>query len=526
MNTFDVLDCLTLAFSVAVSLNAEVAPPRAARRNSAGQSGTHSSTRPERREMTLPHSVASDLLGSKIPLVLAGMGGVARSELVAAVSGAGGFGFLGMVREPPALIETEVTRLRGLGHRRFGVNIIPAATDPALLERQVCACIALEVPVVGTFWTLDHGVTRRLRDAGIMVVHQVGSVDEAIEAARAGVEIIIAQGVEAGGHVRGVRPIRDLLPDVVAAVTIPVLAAGGMARGGDLLTAMALGASGIVLGTALMATEESFAHPYHKRRLSAAEAGDTVLTSSFHINWPPNAPVRVLKSAVTSGARGDAGMAERTIIGDEEGRPIYLFSTDSPLRSMTGDFEAMALYAGTGIGHVSAIIPAAQRLAEIVAEAEDLLAIDTEVTEYEVAEVASSVCFAGEMSGAYMGEDDLADDLWRLAALAGAVLRAALAQGVDPAAASQPPFSSDVAVLASWALLLRRLAVAESAGAVRLSLLPPRWERLATRALLLQALGRLIPRIARAGIREPLVRFRLFLEGSDSFERASAGLHA
>ena len=100
--------------------------------------------------MTLPHSPACDLLGSKLPLVLAGMGGVARSELVAAVTGAGGFGFLGMVREPPELIEREVTRLRELGHSRFGVNIIPASTDPALLERQVSTLVELAVPVVGT----------------------------------------------------------------------------------------------------------------------------------------------------------------------------------------------------------------------------------------------------------------------------------------------------------------------------------------------------------------------------------------
>ncbi|MGH8815711.1 MAG: nitronate monooxygenase, partial [Achromobacter pestifer] len=153
--------------------------------------------------LTLPESPACDLLGSTLPIVLAGMGGVARSELVAAVTAAGGFGFLGMVREPPELIRGEVARLRRGGHQRFGVNIIPAATDAALLEQQVATCIALAVPVVGTFWTLDEQVTRRLREAGITVVHQVGSLDEAVAAAQAGVDIIIAQGCEAGGHVRG-----------------------------------------------------------------------------------------------------------------------------------------------------------------------------------------------------------------------------------------------------------------------------------------------------------------------------------
>ncbi|MCR6673302.1 nitronate monooxygenase family protein [Devosia ginsengisoli] len=459
--------------------------------------------------MTLPDSPACNLLGSKLPLVLAGMGGVARSELVAAVTTAGGFGFLGMVREPPKLIEREVTRLRELGHSRFGVNIIPASTDPALLERQVATLIALAVPVVCTFWTLDQQVTRRLRDAGIMVVHQVGSVDEAIEAVRSGVEIVIAQGREAGGHVRGTRAIRDLLPEVADAVNIPVLAAGGMATGADLVTAMALGASGIVLGTALMATEESFAHAYHKQRLLAAEADDTVLTSSFHINWPPNAPTRVLKSAITSGARGDPHASERTVIGDEEGRQIYLFSTDSPLRSMTGDFESMALYAGTGIGHITAITSATDRLTQIVAEAETLLAPAT--ASDEQVELASSVCYAGEMSGAYMGEADLTDDLWLLAAQMRAALRTALAHGADPSASSQPPFAAKSATLASWALQMRRLAARESQGAA----LPPHpviSGKLPAQALILQALGGLIPRISRPALRDQLVQLRLFLE--------------
>lgn len=460
--------------------------------------------------MTLPHSPVCDLLGSKIPLVLAGMGGVARSELVAAVTGAGGFGFLGMVREPPELIAREVARLREMGHSRFGVNIIPASTDPALLDRQVSTLIDLAVPVVCTFWTLDEQVTRRLRDAGIMVVHQVGSVDEAIEAARSGVEIIIAQGREAGGHVRGIGPIRDLLPEVVEAVNIPVLAAGGMATGGDLVTAMALGASGIVLGTALMATEESFAHAYHKQRLLVAEADDTVLTSSFHVNWPPNAPVRVLKSAVTSGARGDPHASGRTVIGDEEGRPIYLFSTDSPLRSMTGDFESMALYAGTGIGRITTITRAADRLAQIIAEAEDLLAIDLGTDEDQDVEPASSVCYAGEMSGAYMGEDDLADDFWLLAAQLQSALRTALAQGADRSASGQPPFADSAAPLAGWALRIRQLAASESKGAPAAH--PVISNKLPAQALLLQALGALVPRISRPGLRDRLVRLRLFLE--------------
>ncbi|HLV82501.1 MAG TPA: nitronate monooxygenase [Devosia sp.] len=470
--------------------------------------------------MHLPPSPACDLLGNAVPIVLAGMGGVARSELVAAVTDGGGFGFLGMVREPAELIEQEVERLRQLGHRRFGVNIIPAATNPMLLEHQVAACIRLAVPVVGTFWDLDQRVTRRLRDAGILVVHQVGSVDEAIEAARAGVEIVIAQGREAGGHVRGVRPLRDLLPDVVSAVKVPVLAAGGLATGGDLVTAMALGAAGIVCGTALMATEEAFAHAYHKQRLLAAETDDTVLTSSFHINWPASAPVRVLKSAVTSGARGDAYAPDKTVIGADAGRPIYLFSTDSPLRSTTGDIEAMALYAGTGVGHIAEICGAGDWLRNIVAEAENLLALESDVVE-EI-EASSPVCYANEMQGDYTGlisGGELASELWLLTAQMHAALRATLALGTDTAAPSQPPFAPGAVPFASWVLRLKKIAISASQGKsrhpieLRLSQAASA-DPILHHALILQGLGALVPRVAASEMQGRLVQLRNFIESS------------
>lgn len=352
--------------------------------------------------MTTPlHSPVCDLLGCRYPLVLAGMGGVARAELVGAVTQAGGFGFLGMVREPVDLIRTQVRALRERGVHRFGVNLIPAATDPELLDAQVATCVALGVPVVGLFWDLSAPLVQRLRAAGITVVCQVGTVAEARAAQAAGAAVLIAQGVEAGGHVRGTRPLHDLLPEVVAATTVPVLAAGGITDGADVATVLALGAQGAVLGTALIATTESFAHEHHKQRLVAAGADDTVLTEAFHINWPPGARVRVLASAVTRGERGDPFAGTRTVIGEEDGRPIYLFSTDSPLRCMRGEFEAMALYAGQGVGRVTAIVGAAQCLRAIADEAEALLTAGT--PPLEPAQAASPACFAHEADDRYMG---------------------------------------------------------------------------------------------------------------------------
>ncbi|WP_322039613.1 nitronate monooxygenase [Burkholderia diffusa] len=323
----------------------------------------------EARAVQILHRPVCDLLGCAWPIVLAGMGGVARAELASAVSAAGGFGFLGMVREPVALIRREVEQVRAATERPFGVNLIPASTPPELLDAQIDACIELRVPAVALFWDVMPDVVLRLRDAGVRVVHQVGSLDDARAAEAAGAQALIAQGREAGGHVRGDRPLAELLPEVIRATRLPVLAAGGIVDGADVAAAMALGAQGAVMGTAFIATHESFAHAYHQQRIVDAREGDTLLTDIFHINWPRGARVRVLPSSVTRGERGDPFNDERVVIGDEEGRPIYLFSTDSPLRTMTGDVEAMALYAGTGAGRIGAIESAGDLLRRIVRDA-------------------------------------------------------------------------------------------------------------------------------------------------------------
>ncbi|WIY52231.1 nitronate monooxygenase [Devosia sp. YIM 151766] len=393
------------------------------------------------------------LLGCRHPIISAGMGGVARSELVAAVTNAGGFGFLGMVREPVSLIGREVEALRQGGHRRFGVNIIPGATDSDLLARQLDAIIDLEVPAVCLFWEIDRAVIRRLRDAGIVVVYQVGSVDEALMAERAGSQIIIAQGQEAGGHVRGATPLRRLLPAIVKKVDIPVLAAGGLASGADLVIARALGAAGIVLGTALIATTESFAHSFHQQRLLAATAADTLLTDIFHINWPPGAMVRVLRSAVTAGRIDNPGAGAERPIGEEEGRPIYLFSTDSPLRTMTGDFASMALYAGTGVGSITEIKPAGTVIDDILEEAEALLTLPASPDSIER---ASPVCYADEVSNTYMGlleEPAAAAETTALVHLLRAGLAASLA-GMGESA-EQPPFTKNGLFYARYISILR-----------------------------------------------------------------------
>lgn len=326
--------------------------------------------------MTALRTEACEILACDQPVVLAGMGGVARSELVAAVCNGGGFGFLGMVREAPEFVRSEIRAVRARTPRAFGVNLIPAATAPGLLAEEVAVCIEEKVHAVALFWDLAPELMTQLRQAGIRVLCQVGAVAEAEAAVNAGADIVIVQGVEAGGHVRAREPLATVAPAVIRAVDRPVLVAGGLVDGADLARVLRWGGQGVVLGTAFLATEESFAHDHHKARIVAARPGETLLTEDFHINWPPGATVRVLPNSVTRGERGSPKARARTVIGHEGERPIYLFSTDSPLQGMTGDLEAMAIYAGEGAGRIDDLVPAGERLLRIVRQAQAVLEAD------------------------------------------------------------------------------------------------------------------------------------------------------
>jgi len=316
-------------------------------------------------------------LNCRYPIISAGMGGPARSELAAAVSEAGGFGLLGMVRESPELIAREIAAVRQRTAKPFGVNLIPFSTDPKLLREEMAVCLDAKVPAMCFFWTVFPEIVGQAKQAGCLVLHQVGSLDDALLAEAAGADVVILQGVEAGGHVRARLPLNVLLSQVAGKLRIPIVASGGIADGRGLVAALALGADGVQCGTAFLASAESFAHDFHKQRIVAAKAGDTVHTDLFAINWPPNSPVRVLRNSVTDEAKALWGhhpdLLPRVVIGEEEGRPLYKFGTDSPLRSTTGDFEQMALYAGEGAALVSGVRPAAEIIATMMQEAERTL---------------------------------------------------------------------------------------------------------------------------------------------------------
>jgi len=222
-----------------------------------------------------------DLRDLSVPIVQAGMGAAARHELAAAVSEAGGLGTIGGAR---GRIAEELAAARKLTGRPIAVNLILHLLRPGDVQA------ARDADVIVTFW----GEPRRLAPG--TWVHQCGSVEEARAAEAAGADAVIAQGIEAGGHVRGTTPLLDLIESVCAAVKVPVLAAGGIVEQGDVREALDAGAVAAVLGTRFLLSDESRAHSEYKQR--CLQADRTVLTELFGCGWA-EAPQRVVPNAAT-----------------------------------------------------------------------------------------------------------------------------------------------------------------------------------------------------------------------------------
>ena len=224
-------------------------------------------------------------IGIELPIFQAGMGsGIAGHELAAAVSEAGGLGTIGML--DPADMRRELTAARSRTGRPIAGNLLLPFARTGHWE------VAGDADVVVTFWGRPERHT-----AGIWI-HQVGSVEEALEAHRVGADAVIAQGIEAGGHVRGTVPALDLLERVRRAMPpdYPVLLAGGIAEASDVREALAAGAAGAVAGTRFLLSDESRAHPEYLSR--SLEASETILTELFGSGWP-DAPHRVVPNAAT-----------------------------------------------------------------------------------------------------------------------------------------------------------------------------------------------------------------------------------
>jgi len=307
-----------------------------------------------------------DVLGIDVPIGNAGMaGGTAGARLAAAVAEAGGLGGLGGIyREGAERLREEIRATRALTAKPFSVNLWVYLLDvaPQFLD----ICIEERVPSVTLSFGDPGAHARRAKDAGIVTLHQVQTVAGAKAAAAAGVDAIIAQGGEAGGHTGSVAAMA-LVPQVVdVAGEIPVIAAGGIADGRGLVAALALGAQGVIMGTRFVAAEESEppAHQ-HRERIIAATADDTVYTDVFDIidglRWPEGISGRTIRTAFTQewhGRETELHEHRRSII-DEGGGAL-------PDR-------AHSAYAGQSAGLIRDVKPARAIIDDVMREADEVL---------------------------------------------------------------------------------------------------------------------------------------------------------
>jgi nitronate monooxygenase len=354
-----------------------------------------------------------DLLGIEYPIVQSGMGAIAGPELVAEVCRAGGLGILAGLNVPPDDLRKMIRRVRELTDRPFGVNLwlhrdlrppidpagIPEATlrgaqemlnrfrqrlgiptttsRPARAPDLVDATVQVvleERPAVfsSALGWLDHGLSEECRRRGIKAMAMVSTVADARAAATAGADVIVAQGGEAGGHrsVDGKPTTAEattvgtiaLLPQVVDAVRAPVVAAGGIADGRGLVAALALGASGILLGTRFVATRESLAPELYKKRVLESESDATTVTDVLSGLWARALANRFTRDYTEAGAPVLPPLVQRSAAND-----VYIAALKQ------GDAEYYPMMAGQSVGLIRDLPGAAEVVQAIVREARAVL---------------------------------------------------------------------------------------------------------------------------------------------------------
>jgi len=322
-------------------------------------------------------TVLCERLGIELPIIQAPMGGAVGPALAAAVSNAGGLGMLAPWRAAVDLVRRQIRETRALTSRPFGVNLNLEFPQ----EERLAACLDEGVPVISFFWRDPSSLVPRAKAGGAIVLHTIGSAADAKRAVDCGVDIVVAQGWEAGGHVRGTVATMPLIPTVVDTVSpAPVVAAGGIADGRGLAAALALGAGGAWIGTRFLASHEATIHPRYRDRLLQANENDTVfLENLFDIHWP-NAPHRVLRNQTVEAweAAGRPPSGNRPGEGEviataRSNRQIVRYQSYTPGTDAEGDVDALSLWAGQSVGLVSKLQSAGDIVRQIADEAEVIL---------------------------------------------------------------------------------------------------------------------------------------------------------
>jgi NAD(P)H-dependent flavin oxidoreductase YrpB (nitropropane dioxygenase family) len=310
-------------------------------------------------------------VGVDLPVFQAPLGRASTPGLVAAVSGAGGLGMCAVTWMAEDDVRRTIREVRELTSAPFGVNVnldwgMEANLDVALEESP---------PVMSLCWGDPAPFAERVRDAGARLFVTVGSAEEARRAEAAGADAVVAQGWEAGGHVCSQVSTLALVPAVADAVSIPVVAAGGIADGRGLAAVLALGAEAAWIGTRFLLAHEAPIHPVYRDLVVEAVETDTVYTTLFDGNWQ-DAPHRALRNSTVDlwerSGRPVAGL--RLGEGDElarraDGSPIHRYDSAMPLETTTGEIEPLSLWAGQGVGLVRVSMGAAEIVRELVTDA-------------------------------------------------------------------------------------------------------------------------------------------------------------
>jgi nitronate monooxygenase len=356
-----------------------------------------------------------DLLAIEYPVVQSGMGGIAGPDLVAEVSRAGGLGILAGLNIPPEDLRALIRRIRALTDRPFGVNLwlhsalrppidpatvpvptlqaaqtalnrfrdrlgVPStlaqpAAAPDLVETAFRVILDERVPVFsGALGRVDERMVRACHERGVKVMVMTATVEDARKAAAEGADTIVAQGSEAGGHrsldgkpataeAAGGTGTMALVPQVVDAVGVPVVAAGGIADGRGLAAALALGASGALLGTRFVATRESQAPEFYKKRLLEGESEATMVTDVLSGLW-----ARALSNTFSREYRASGAPVLPPLLQRSAANDIY----QAALKQ--GDGEYYPMYSGQSVGLIRDLPGAAEVVEAIVREAQAVLA--------------------------------------------------------------------------------------------------------------------------------------------------------
>jgi nitronate monooxygenase len=307
-----------------------------------------------------------ELLGIEQPIVQAPMS--ALPELAAAVSNAGALGMLGLTWSTPA--GDVVRETAALTDRPFGGNLILSSDQ----HRRLDEALEAGLRIVSLFWGDPAGYVEQIHDADGVVLHTVGSAEEARRAVASGVDVVVAQGWEAGGHVRSEVATLPLVPAVVDAVApVPVIAAGGIGDARGVAAVFALGAQAAWLGTRFLLAQEMPVHEEYRRRvMEAAETDAQWYADLYAVGWP-DAPHRALRNSTAEvwEAAGRPPLGSRSGEGDviahfASGEEILRYEPGAPMVGTTGDIEALSMFAGQSVALARRPQPAAEIVAELV----------------------------------------------------------------------------------------------------------------------------------------------------------------